>query len=40
MKAFLEWMLTDGQKVAPTLDYAPLPKEVVAKETKQIAMVK
>lgn len=40
MKAFLQWMLTDGQKVAPTLDYAPLPKEVVAKETKQIAMVK
>jgi phosphate transport system substrate-binding protein len=40
MKAFLQWMLTDGQKVAPTLDYAPLPKEVVAKETRQIAMVK
>jgi phosphate transport system substrate-binding protein len=40
MKAFLQWMLTDGQKIAPTLDYAPLPKEVVAKETKQIAMVK
>jgi phosphate transport system substrate-binding protein len=40
MKAFLQWMLTDGQKSAPTLDYAPLPKEVVAKETKQIAMVK
>jgi phosphate transport system substrate-binding protein len=40
IKAFLQWMLTDGQKIAPTLDYAPLPKEVVAKETKQIAEVK
>ena len=40
IKGFLQWMLTDGQKVAPTLDYAPLPKEVVAKEMKQIALVK
>ena len=39
MKAFLQWMLSDGQKVAPTLDYAPLPKEVVAMEVKQIAQV-
>lgn len=40
IKAFLQWMLTDGQKSAPTLQYAPLPKDVVAKETKQIALVK
>jgi phosphate transport system substrate-binding protein len=40
IKAFLQWMLADGQKIAPTLDYAPLPKEVVAKESKQIAEVK
>ena len=33
-------MLADGQKLAGTLYYAPLPKEVVAKEIKQIAMVK
>jgi phosphate transport system substrate-binding protein len=39
IKAFLQWMLADGQKVAPTLDYAALPKEVVAKETKQIALI-
>jgi phosphate transport system substrate-binding protein len=39
MKAFLQWMLTDGQKMAPALDYAPLPKEVVAMEVKQIAQV-
>ena len=33
-------MLTEGQKSAPTLAFAPLPKEVVAKETKQIAQIK
>jgi len=35
--AFLSWMLTDGQKVAPTLDFAPLPKPVVEKELKQLS---
>ena len=40
VKNFLEWMLTNGQKDAPGLDYAPLPKEVVSQETKQIAMIK
>jgi phosphate transport system substrate-binding protein len=39
MKGFLRWMLTDGQKDAPGLDYAPLPKEIVAQEEKQIAMI-
>lgn len=28
---FLWWATHDGQKMAPTLDYAPLPKPVVAK---------
>jgi phosphate transport system substrate-binding protein len=37
---FLQWMMTDGQKEAQPLDYAPLPKSVVAKEMKQIALVK
>ena len=37
IKGFLQWMLTDGQKFAAGLGYAPLPKEVVAQETKQIA---
>ena len=37
---FLHWMLTDGQKYAGSLGYAPLPKEVVAKEDKQIALIK
>ena len=37
---FLAWMLTTGQKDCEKLSYAPLPKAVVAKEQKQIAMVK
>lgn len=37
---FLQWMLTDGQKYCADLGYAPLPKEVVAKEQKQIASIK
>ncbi len=39
IKAFLTWMLADGQKYAAGLSYAPLPKEVVAKEIKQIAQI-
>ena len=37
---FLQWMLTTGQGIAPRLSYAPLPKAVVAKEEKQIALIK
>ncbi|MFY9726571.1 MAG: phosphate ABC transporter substrate-binding protein PstS [Bryobacteraceae bacterium] len=37
---FLQWMLSTGQKDCAGLGYAPLPKEVVAKELKQIAMIK
>jgi phosphate transport system substrate-binding protein len=36
IKAFLTWMLADGQKMTEALLYAPLPKAVVAKELKQI----
>jgi phosphate transport system substrate-binding protein len=32
MSDFLEWALTDGQKDAPGLGYAPLPASVVEKE--------
>jgi phosphate transport system substrate-binding protein len=35
--AFLQWMLTEGQKAAPALAFAPLPKPVVEKELKQLA---
>ncbi len=36
---FVKWMLTDGQAMATALDYAPLPKPVVAKELKAIAKI-
>jgi phosphate transport system substrate-binding protein len=36
---FLRWMLADGQKYCKDLGYAPLPKEVVAKEQKAIARI-
>lgn len=37
--AFLSWMLTEGQKSAPALAFAPLPKPVVVKEQKQLAAI-
>jgi phosphate transport system substrate-binding protein len=37
---FLQWMLTTGQGDAAGMSYAPLPKQVVAKEQKQIALIK
>jgi len=37
--AFLQWMLKDGQKYCADLSFAPLPKEVVAKELKAIALI-
>jgi len=36
---FLKWALTDGQKLAPALDYAPLPQAVVEKELQQINQI-
>jgi len=39
IKNFLTWMLNDGQKAAEPLSYARLPKEVVAKELKQISLI-
>jgi phosphate transport system substrate-binding protein len=37
---FLRWMLGPGQKLTETLSYAPLPKNVVAAETKAIAAIR
>jgi phosphate transport system substrate-binding protein len=37
---FLKWILTTGQQDCASMSYAPLPKPVVAKEEKQIAMIK
>ena len=31
LRGFLTYLLTDGQTVAPTLDYAPLPAALQAK---------
>jgi phosphate transport system substrate-binding protein len=39
LKDFVKWMLTDGQNYAEALSYAKLPKEVVAKETKALALI-
>jgi phosphate transport system substrate-binding protein len=37
---FLAWMMTTGQADAASLDYAPLPKPIVVKEQKQLALIK
>jgi len=39
IKGFIQWMLGDGQKECAANFYAPLPKEVVALELKQLAKV-
>jgi phosphate transport system substrate-binding protein len=39
IKDFLTWMLNDGQKMTEALEYANLPKPVVAKELKAISMI-
>lgn len=40
LKDFLSWAIHDGQKEAASLDYAPLPPEVVALNEKIIAQLK
>jgi phosphate transport system substrate-binding protein len=37
---FLQWMMTTGQQDAVGMSYAPLPKPVIAKEQKQLALIK
>jgi phosphate transport system substrate-binding protein len=39
IRDFLNWMLTEGQKTAPELTYAPLPKEIIPKEQEQISQI-
>jgi phosphate transport system substrate-binding protein len=39
IKGFLAWMLTEGQKSASSLGYAPLPKVVVSAEQKQLSQI-
>jgi len=40
MVDFTKWALTEGQKYAADLGYAPLPKEVVDLELKSLATIK
>ena len=40
MVGFLTWALQDGQKFAPEMGYAPLPKAVVDLELKALATIK
>jgi phosphate transport system substrate-binding protein len=40
MVDFMKWALTDGQKFAPDLGYAPLPKSVVEMEMKALQLIK
>jgi phosphate transport system substrate-binding protein len=37
--AFLRWALTDGQSLAAPLQYAPLPKELAAREIKALSAI-
>ena len=39
IKAFVQWMLADGQNSTEALAYAKLPPEVVAKEVKAISKI-
>jgi phosphate transport system substrate-binding protein len=39
IKDFLGWMMTSGQQLCEGLAYAKLPKEVIAKEQKAIALI-
>jgi phosphate transport system substrate-binding protein len=40
MVDFMKWALTDGQKFAPELGYAPLPADVVKLETAALAKIR
>lgn len=37
---FLKWAVTEGQKLSPSLDYAPLPKNVQERELKLLESIK
>src|SRR5271154_1348887 len=38
--AFLKWAVTEGQKISPSLDYAPLPDEVQQRELTLLGTIK
>jgi phosphate transport system substrate-binding protein len=37
---FLKWAVTEGQKLSPALDYAPLPDNVQSRELDLIGTIK
>ena len=37
---FLKWAVTEGQKLSPALDYAPLPDNVQQRELKLLDTIK
>jgi phosphate transport system substrate-binding protein len=39
LKKFIEYAITEGQSFGPDLDFAPLPKQVVAADKKAIAKI-
>jgi phosphate transport system substrate-binding protein len=39
VKAYFQYMVTDGQKMIPELDYAPLPEALQAKAIAQVAKI-
>lgn len=40
LAAFLRWALTDGQRMAASLEYAPLPRELAAREIKALSAIR
>ena len=40
MVDFMKWALTDGQKFAPELGYAPLPADIVKLEMAALGTIK
>jgi len=39
VKAFLKFILTKGQKIAPTVDYAPLPAALAKRALAQLKQI-
>ena len=40
LAGFLKWAITEGQKISPALDYAPLPENIQERELKLLETVK
>ena len=40
MVEFMRWALSEGQKIAPDLGYAPLPAEIITLETALLNRIK